>query len=532
MGSSVPTSRDVRPSMDEPTNGIQPIDADEITVLSDEPTNGIQPIDADEITVLSAEVAADPVFAERQPKDDCPNPKSVRVFDCNTVVDDENTRSICAPLCGTWSTCQDKRSLGQARKAVAVDLLSRRSCTAVNSLQGNSGGGVVFAFDDGCVGVSLWFADEPLHTLAVQTSVSFGVITCLGFDMAGGLLDPEVPVVFYAGTDKGMVMEFELDAENSILDMRNMWKSHTQSPLADVRFSGVTSVAADGIGIVTGGADSSVAIWSKDDTKGDIAGKGAKLMRRVDGSHGGAVTAVGIGASLPCAVTGGEDGVVRLWSSAMVSHRSRSTSRRKESPVVKEETEIDMVLPSHAKDQATERTSGNSVHVVSVDSKYHRLCTGGEDSFVRIWDLSCGRPTRRLAHEPVAKLSNKGARSVAASEVMGGCHPKFEGVTAVALDVEETPTQLASGASNGSLRIWDVREHTPIFKNDQAHAHGIAALSLQGTRLITSSMSDCQANMWDLRHLDTPVESSSFYGLKPFPSAEVSKVGRRTFWPY
>eukprot|EP00929_Paragymnodinium_shiwhaense_P072352 TRINITY_DN36727_c0_g1_i4.p1 TRINITY_DN36727_c0_g1~~TRINITY_DN36727_c0_g1_i4.p1 ORF type:complete len:109 (-),score=6.92 TRINITY_DN36727_c0_g1_i4:125-451(-) len=85
------------------------------------------------------------------------------------------------------------------------------------------------------------------------------------------------------------------------------------------------------------------------------------------GAHRGAVTAVSVALPLAPAVTVGEDGVVSMWSNEV-------------------NEQILTALPHHVRDlnaKSTYRTNS-----VILDPVHSRLCTGAEDGFIRLWDLT------------------------------------------------------------------------------------------------------------------------------------------------
>jgi len=207
------------------------------------------------------------------------------------------------------------------------------------------------------------------------------------------------------------------------------------------------------------------------------------------GAHGGAVTGVAICGTI--IVTGGEDGATRIWSA---------------------DKQADTALPPHAKDG--QRQLG-MVREVQLDPPNDRLCTGAEDGFLRLWDISAGRATRRLCHLAIA--SETGAAQ-GAHDLLAVTPPPFAfrgsrlGVQAVAIDTC-TPAQLGSGGCDGSLWLWDIRQSKPVEKI-QAHSGALLSLSVYGERMLSAS-AEGSAALWDVRNLTEPLETVDLLGRMP-----------------
>ena len=57
-----------------------------------------------------------------------------------------------------------------------------------------------------------------------------------------------------------------------------------------------------------------------------------------------------------------------------------------------------------------------------------------------------------------------------------------------------------SGATDGSLRAWDLRAGCgPIMQREHAHADAIAGLQLEGDRTVLTASFDSTVKMWDAR---------------------------------
>merc|ERR1712130_506750 len=136
------------------------------------------------------------------------------------------------------------------------------------------------------------------------------------------------------------------------------------------------------------------------------------------------------------------------------------------------------LLPRHQRDMDAEEF----VRAIALDAPNRRLGTASEDGIVRMWDIKVRRATRRFAQGACRTRRKPGIR---------------RGVQAVAFDVCEQPTRLASGEADGTVRVWDVRQ-APAVLGFSAHTTRVSSLALLGGRLLSASI-DGRATYWDLR---------------------------------
>jgi len=101
--------------------------------------------------------------------------------------------------------------------------------------------------------------------------------------------------------------------------------------------------------------------------------------------------------------------------------------------------------------------------------------------------------------------------------------------SAVAFDISESPTQLASGSTDGTWQLWDLRVGgcTPVAEVVHAHHDAVLSLSVQGARVLTAS-SDGRAMFWDARRLPPrdPAEATASASERRFVS-DVQLLGLR-----
>jgi len=171
-------------------------------------------------------------------------------------------------------------------------------------------------------------------------------------------------------------------------------------------------------------------------------------------------------------VTGGADGLIKLWSLRAVGTGRRSSSMT--SPRDSEGTGAQ----SRGGDALTV-CSGHSGRVMCVLSAWHgdRLLSGGADRTLRVWDLASGN---------------------------GKCINKMCGHTGWVTMVKYWgPNTVVSASTDRSIALWDVRlRDSPLF---MLRCHGSPVSDfLVGSRtdpMMVSAGTDGTISMWDFRKL-------------------------------
>ena len=241
------------------------------------------------------------------------------------------------------------------------------------------------------------------------------------------------------------------------------------------------AVSADGRTAVSGGDDGTVRVW-------DLAGTAAP---RVLTGHDGHVGAVAVSADGRTAVSGGWDGTVRVWDLAG--------------------TAAPRVLTGH-----TGRVFG-----VAVSADGRTAVSGGwDDGTVRVWDLAGTAAPRVLTghdgHVGAVAVSADGRTAVsggwdgtvrvwdlagtAAPRVLTGHTGRVFGV-AVSADGR---TAVSGGGDDGTVRVWDLAGTAAprVLTGHDGHV-GAVAVSADG-RTAVSGSDDSTVRVWDLAGTAAP----------------------------
>lgn len=265
--------------------------------------------------------------------------------------------------------------------------------------------------------------------------------------------------------------------------------------------------------------------------RGDLLGS---WPVRVLAGHAGTITSVAISADGGRALTGGNDGTVRLWETAsgrclrmMAGHTDMVSSTAISSDGQRAVTCAgDPVDPRASDDDTAVRVwdleTGRCLHTltghtsrvlsVALSSDGRLALSGSKDRAARLWDLQAGRCLRSLTYDSAGVLSvalsadgRVALLGCAGYEVpvfdleSGHCRRTLDSpyfVTAVALSADG---QLAlAGDWHGAIQVWDLRTgrclHTLAGHADRVTC---VALSLDA-RLAMSGSWDRTARVWDL----------------------------------
>jgi mono/diheme cytochrome c family protein len=220
----------------------------------------------------------------------------------------------------------------------------------------------------------------------------------------------------------------------------------------------------DGKRALSGGDDGRVRLW-------DVAS--GKELRRFEG-HRGAVTAVAFSADGCLAASGGRDRTVRIWDVESGREKAR--------------------LEGHL----------GTVLCVAFSAGGERLLSGGEDKTLRLWDVDKAREVRQLvghtdavtavAFSPQGSsqaLSGSRDRTVRLWAVKSGKEMrKYEGHTKEVYAVAFSPdgSLLLSGGNDRTVRLWDKYTRKEV-RRFEGHANAVirVAFSPDGKQVISGS---------------------------------------------
>lgn len=324
-------------------------------------------------------------------------------------------------------------------------------CMSIVGCLTNTSALVVGTFEDDTMAAWLWH--KRLQRSVSPSDAHLAEVCCLGLDSDAG---SDSKVLVRAGHFDGYLDEWEADLADGCVRKLGAWRAHPRSTCPS-RYSGVSAVCVQNQMMVTGGADSSLCLWSKD------AAGAMVCENRVDGAHGGAVTAVGLMDTPSLLASAGEDGAVKVWT-------------------IRDDLAWDVTLPVPFVTGSSPKNRLSPVSCLSLDSANCRICAGADDSMVRTWDVSLRRVLRFYQH-PSERTQRR-------------AQPR-KGVTAVACDVERQGKRLVSAAFDGSVVLWDQRQEQQVHKF-MAHTDAITSVSLRGEMLLSASL-DGVGRLWDLR---------------------------------
>ena len=241
--------------------------------------------------------------------------------------------------------------------------------------------------------------------------------------------------------------------------------------------------------------------------------------------HGGWVQAVAVAEldGRPVAVSGSDDGTVRVWDLA--------TGTPVGSPFTGHDGPV------------------NAVAVAELDGR-PVVVSGSDDETVRVWDLATGTPVRgpftghdgpvnavavaELDGRPVA-VSGSGDRTVrvwdlATGTPVGGPFTGHDGpVRAVAVAELDGRPVVVSGSDDETVRVWDLATGTPVGRPFTGHSgpvNAVAVAELDGRPVAISGSDDETVRVWDLA-TGTPVGGPFTGHSEPVNAVAVAELDGR-----
>ena len=284
----------------------------------------------------------------------------------------------------------------------------------------------------------------------------------------------------------------------------------------------VLSVAcspADGI-IAGGKADNTIQLWSFNDSNRYDMEEGPDKEHILNG-HGGSVTSIVFSSDGSILASGSDDGTIRLWE--VVFEESRGYTSRKE----------EIVSFSH---KSTLEHSGVTSIAFSPDG--NMLASGSKDGTIRLWESE----TRFGKNRCITTLDEPKTDVYPTIFISDNSQ---KAVTSVVFSPHDSI--LASGYSDGTIYLWDIRTLIPFVKRDsnedrlfwytnrdlsknrivleKKHTDSIQSLDFNSDgRTLASGSKDKTVCIWDpkaaqhltiLKKHTSPVFSVVFRGKQP-----------------
>jgi len=233
------------------------------------------------------------------------------------------------------------------------------------------------------------------------------------------------------------------------------------------------AITPDGTRAVSGGDDGTLRVWDL------TAGRQHATLT----GHTDWVRAVAITPDGTRAISGGDDGTLRVWDlTAGCQHAT---------------------LTGHTR----------PIWSLAITADGSRAISGGDDGSLRVWDLTAGRRHATLTghSRPIwsVAITPDGTRAVSGGGdgilrvwdlTAGRQHATLTGHTGEVFSVAMTPdgTQAVSGGSDGSLRVWDLtagRQHVTLT----GHVGWVRAVAVtpDATRAVSGG-EDGALRVWDL----------------------------------
>lgn len=153
---------------------------------------------------------------------------------------------------------------------------------------------------------------------------------------------------------------------------------------------------------------------------------------------------------------------------------------------------------------------GEDLRTVDFSPNDQQLAAGGRDGIVRIWDVNSGevlqdynphqRRIRGLAYSPEGAYlvtSGEDRRIHVHAVAAGGEDFHLTGCSAKVLSLTFFgPHHLATGCSDNTIRLWDLRARSEIGQL-RGHSGSVAALASHGARLVSGSY-DTTVRIWTI----------------------------------
>ncbi|WP_165634737.1 NB-ARC domain-containing protein [Thermostaphylospora chromogena] len=270
------------------------------------------------------------------------------------------------------------------------------------------------------------------------------------------------------------------------------------------------AISADGTTAITGSDDGSVRVWDLRN------GSEPRILPT------GPVQAVAMNADGTTAITGSDDGSVRVWDLRNGSEPLLQTLTGHDGAVEAVAISADGTTAITGSDDGSVRVwdlrNGSEpriltgytylVRAVAISADGTTAIAGGKDVYV--WDLHNGGEPRILSTGPVRTVAISadgttvisGGKGVYVWDLRKGGEPRFligGKSSALAVAISADGTTAISGSRDGSVQVWDLHEGgKPRTLTGHDGAVEAVAVSADGTTAITGSR-DSSARVWDLQ---------------------------------
>ena len=287
-------------------------------------------------------------------------------------------------------------------------------------------------------------------------------ITSLGYLLHGQHAEPDMAATLQVALAKDGLDDGGLAAAAEQAGVVLRWALPAEDHGSNGHVGTIVSVAATGDLLVSGGEDGLVRVW-------DLSGR--RLIRSLRG-HTGWVHAVAISPDGATIASAGEDNVILFWSAAdgtqvgmLAGHdkRIRALAFRRHAPELISGAEDGLVRAWDLRTLALARqasTRGTGIWSVSLPDDETMVAASGEDEYVRLFDLATGG----LLDE--AALHRAWVRSV---QFLPGGH------------------RLISAAADGTARTWDTSaRHLKPGSILDAAGERLRAVTYHDSRIVTA----------------------------------------------
>ena len=258
-----------------------------------------------------------------------------------------------------------------------------------------------------------------------------------------------------------------------------IWDFRTGERIHELRghTSWIKCLEFDDRNIVTGSYDSYLREWSRDDYScvAIFEGHGTdRNGRMATGSPRGSVVCLHMDQNH--IVSGSNDSTVRVWKRANVAlmdgngniNFGNNNNNNNNSLSSSSKNDNNNNDDNIAKIQPTLTLTGHTATVRCIQFRDNRICSGGSDRLIRVWDLTSGVETRTLG-------------------AVGSDYSHSHRVSCLQMGLGGNPNLVISGSNDRTARLWDIRLHTNhgFVRKLKSHQKAVRRLQFDDYKLIT-----------------------------------------------